>query len=192
MRSSNNGENQCMCGRFNIDTNDLLLRGFADEVMRQNLDLELRTGEIFPTNTVPILSGDGLIAGKWGFPKYKGSGVIINARAETVIEKPTFRDSFLVRRCLIPCSGYYEWDSNKNKMFITPASERTMYLCGFYKLIDGINNFAIMTAGSRGSVEEVHNRMPLIVNNESVDDWISDTNFASSYYLKMNPELKIV
>lgn len=181
-----------MCGRFNINTDDLLLRGFVDDVIRQNQDLELRTGEIFPTNTVPILSGGGLLAGKWGFPKYKGSGVIINARAETVIEKPTFRDSFLVRRCLIPCSGYYEWDSNKNKKFIIPESERTMYLCGFYKLIDGINSFVIMTADSRGNVEEVHNRMPLIVNNERVGDWLSDTDFASSYYLRMKPELKIV
>lgn len=181
-----------MCGRFNIDTDDLLLRGFADEVMRQNQDLELRTGEVFPTNTVPILSGGGLTAGKWGFPKFKGSGVIINARAETVIDKPTFRDSFFARRCLIPCSGYYEWDNDKNKKFICLTSKRTLYLCGFYKLIDGINNFVIMTAGSRGNVEVVHDRMPLIVDKDKVDDWINDTNFASSFYLKMNPKLKIV
>lgn len=181
-----------MCGRFNINTDDLLLKGFIDDIMRQNHDIELRSGEVFPTNTVPIISGGGLEYAKWGFPKYKGSGVIINARAETVIDKPTFRDSFVMRRCLIPCSGYYEWDSNKNKKYICPTDERAMYLCGFYKLIDGINNFVIMTAESRGNLAEIHNRMPLTVEKEKVRDWLDDIDFASSYYLRMKPEIKIV
>jgi len=66
-------------------------------------------GEVFPTNYAPVISSDGIAVLKWGFPNWKNSGVIINARAETALDKKTFSKPLRERRCAVPSSGFYEW-----------------------------------------------------------------------------------
>ena len=91
-----------MCGRFIIDDEvyaDIwkILANIAAEKNAVNA-LAVK-GEIFPTNIVPVYTPEGADAVKWGFPKWKGAGVIINARAETALEKSMFRKPLLERRC---------------------------------------------------------------------------------------------
>ena len=85
----------------------------------------IHTGEIFPTNAAPILLPDGQkMTPKpmtWGFPSFKGKGVIINARGETALDKPMFRRSVLERRCIVPTTGFYEWDSQKKEIPFSAA-----------------------------------------------------------------------
>ena len=116
-----------MCGRYAILTEEdnLEIRKIINEVNERFKDTEeitkMKTGEIFPTNTVPVNTADSynekvVNLFKWGFPNFKQtSGVIINARSESVEEKPTFRKILHSNRCLIPASGFFEWKLIEDK-----------------------------------------------------------------------------
>jgi putative SOS response-associated peptidase YedK len=109
-----------MCGRFYIEKDDPaeeLLKIIA-EIERKLKDdgLHIKQGEIFPTDIVPAIAnskthGVEPFAMKWGFSRFDGSGVIINARSETAMERSMFRQPMLERRCLIPASNYFEWQA---------------------------------------------------------------------------------
>ena len=96
-----------MCGRYSLapDQSQEIARIVA-EVQARFGAASIHTGEIYPTNAAPILLPDGQkMAPKpmiWGFPSFKGKGVIINARGETALEKTMFRRSLLERRCVVP------------------------------------------------------------------------------------------
>jgi len=102
-----------MCGRYLIDDEayaDILqiLHDLNAAQDRINMD-NISKGEVFPTNIAPVFVRDGVEAVKWGFPHWKNSGVIINARAETALEKKMFGKPLRERRCVVPSSGFYEW-----------------------------------------------------------------------------------
>ena len=69
---------------------------------------------------------------QWGFPQYQKKGLLINARAETALERKSFRDSVLHRRCVIPARHFYEWDSDKNKVTFFRKDAAVVYMAGFY------------------------------------------------------------
>ena len=103
-----------MCGRYYIEIDKDELEDICNQVQKnmdahEQLSFNMDTGEIFPTNIVPIRTGmNEYKAMKWGFPGYSGRP-IINARSETALEKPTFKKPMQTGRCLIPASAYYEW-----------------------------------------------------------------------------------
>ena len=78
-----------------------------------------RTGDVFPSQNAMILKGEGshLAAEqmRWGFPGFEKGKLLINARAESVLERRTFQDSVQHRRCIIPARGLYEWNKSKEK-----------------------------------------------------------------------------
>ena len=97
-----------MCGRYCLFEDE-------NEDIREILNRtegEFKTGEIFPTDKAPVLlwqqNAVNTVAVKWGFPGFKGKGVIINARAETVEEKRIFSNCLQTGRCIIPSTGFYE------------------------------------------------------------------------------------
>ena len=112
-----------MCGRYTVFTEQEIIemREILDEINRNfgGQAAQLKTGEIFPTNLAPVIIAEGgIMAARpmfWGFPKWKGSGVIINARAETAADKPIFRSSLATRRCIVPSTGFYEWKRVEGK-----------------------------------------------------------------------------
>ena len=96
-----------MCGRYYIEQEDIELQEILAALGH---DERIKTGEIYPTNTVPVLTSEKrpqLM--RWGFTRYDGKGSIINARSETVTEKPMFQKAMRERKCLIPASWYFEW-----------------------------------------------------------------------------------
>ena len=125
--------------------------------------VNLKTGEIFPTNLAPIIiSEGGVMAARpmfWGFPKWKGSGVIINARAETAADKPMFRSSLAARRCIVPSTGFYEWSHSgdkkqKDKYLINLPDTPMLYMAGIYNYYhesDGqqLPRFVILTTAGQ-------------------------------------------
>lgn len=121
-----------------------------------------------------------------GNDKFGGKGVLINARAETVTDKLTFRKSFLERRCLIPASGFYEWDTQKNKYYFNRSDGKVLYLGGFYRNEDGENRFIILTKQSTPPVEKHHNRIPVIVGEDIKELYLNDTDFAGHFILTDN------
>lgn len=125
-----------MCGRYTLFTDSEyreLIR-IIQEVGKRFPDQPVKTGEIYPTNRVPVLTGTHMeLAAEpciWGFPQYQRSGVIINARAETAIEKRTFKNSLLYDRCVVPSSGFYEWDKKKNKIRFNTHPDDVLYMAG--------------------------------------------------------------
>ncbi len=107
-----------------------------------------------------------------GRDRQKGNGLYINARAETALVKPTFRDSVRYRRCIIPARHFYEWDPEKNKVTFLKENDAPMYMAGFYDLYDGEDRFVILTTQANPSVSPVHPRMPLILERDEVKPWI--------------------
>jgi putative SOS response-associated peptidase YedK len=102
---------------------------------------------------------------------------IINARAETVTEKPMFRRSVAFQRCVIPATGFYEWDSAKHKYFFQMPGQ-PIYLAGIYDTINGVNCFIILTTAPNDSVAPIHDRMPLLLSHEQVRPWLVDAGAA--------------
>lgn len=178
-----------MCSRYYFDDdtmNDILnivketdasLRG-----MRVNRD-------IYPTDdaAVMIKSTDGIkLTGiRWGYPGINGSGVIINARAESVLEKKMFRGGIRHRRAVIPARYFYEWSRNKEKNTFRRKDRDTVCMAGFYDLTDGGEHFVIITTRANASMIKVHDRMPLILEKEQIKDWLSDDSAVESLLQQM-------
>jgi putative SOS response-associated peptidase YedK len=145
---------------------------------------------VAPTQTAPVIRMDGpgarqLDMFRWGLiPSWAKDtaigGSLINARAETIQEKPAFRAAFKARRCLVPISGFYEWkkiegEKRKQPYYITGADERPLLLAGLYehwKGEGGIDSFTIITTSPNELMAKLHDRMPVILGPEQIDAWL--------------------
>lgn len=183
-----------MCGRYNftVEQSDEI-REILEKLNAKTHGREVKTGEIFPTNQVPILIGDYNQASpalsSWGFPKFNKKGVIINARSETAFEKRTFRDSIINRRCIIPSTGFYEWDSEKRKIMFRLDGTNALYMAGMYNYYQEEMRFVILTAEANKSISDVHHRMPLVIPKNEIDTWILDDTVTNDILHRVPPQL---
>lgn len=169
-----------MCGRYYVD--DETVREIEKVVREVDAKLQKeRMGDVYPSQTAAVLTGKipGLKAEEmnWGFPQYQKKGLLINARAETVLERKMFRDSVLHRRCIIPAKHFYEWDSGKNKVTFFRKEEPILYMAGFYRRFQDEERFIIITTQANTSVKQVHDRMPLILEKSELEEWVFDDRF---------------
>ena len=140
-------------------------------------------GEIRPANVVPVIasrrSGEkAVFPMKWGF---SGRTLLMNARAETAPVKATFREAWASHRCIVPASWYFEWehivgnDGKKrtgDKYLIRPRGSSMTWLCGLYRIEDGLPVFVILTREPGEGIRFIHDRMPLIMPGDYVNEWI--------------------
>ena len=124
----------------------------------------------------------------WGFPRFDGKGLIINARAESVRERPAFRDSVEQRRCVIFARGFYEWNRSREKFSYEREDAPVLFMAGCFSRWEDGGHFVIITTAANPSVAPVHDRMPLILEPEEVKQWIQDAGAAWSL-LKKTPVL---
>ncbi len=120
---------------------------------------------------------------KWGFrPSWNKTGKMepINARFESISEKPIFRDSFEKRRCLIPATGWYEWKTTplgKVPFYHRLVDNKPMLFAGIYDDWNDTNEtrrtFCILKTDSDETISHIHQRMPLIIPSGSVDEWLN-------------------
>lgn len=112
--------------------------------------------------------------------------LLVNARVETMAEKPAFRDALKHGRCIIPASGYYEWHTNPDKSkqpyYITLADDRPMALAGLYATWVGpegeeIDSIATITVPANGQLSAVHDRMPAILEGDAIEQWLDVRGF---------------
>jgi len=133
---------------------------------------------------------------RWGLVPFWAKDVkigsrMINARAETVAEKPAFRRAFAKRRCLLPADGYYEWQSvpgvAKQPMYISRADGRSLAFAGLYELwrdpaVDRNDEDAwlwtatVITTSAPDELGMIHDRMPMIIDPASWSDWLDPAN----------------
>jgi putative SOS response-associated peptidase YedK len=185
-----------MCGRYTLFT-DRDLKEIDDIISQLASDANrdrMKTGEIFPTDMVPVLTPENRKAVPrlltWGFPSFHGKSVIINARSETVHEKPMFRSSLDKRRCVIPSTGFYEWNCEKKKFLYTLPGSPLLFMAGIYNQFEGENRFVILTTDSNSSVRDVHERMPVVLTKGQVEEWLFDDRAALEILHHERPELR--
>ena len=186
-----------MCTRFYIEPETDELHDILEEAKRSRLgELFMRagsqvltSGEIRPTNVVSVIATgknrrSGVFPMRWGF-QIPGGSLIVNARSETAAVKPTFRDAWKDHRCIIPASWYYEWEHMKtpsgksktgDKYAIQPKGEQTAWLCGLYRMEDGFPVFAVLTREPTQYLRQIHDRMPLILPKNMIQEWIRPDN----------------
>jgi putative SOS response-associated peptidase YedK len=98
---------------------------------------------------------------------------------ETVTEKPTFRDAFATRRCIIPASGWYEWSAPKTPWHVQLADGGVMGFAGLMLRSGGSNTrldgdrFVVMTSAADGDLASIHHRQPLVLPEESWQTWLT-------------------
>ena len=109
----------------------------------------------------------------WGI-EGKDNKLIINARAESVLEKPMFSGDFEHRRCVMPAESFYEWDKDRNKVTFFRKDKSPIYLAGIYQLSQNRDSFTILTTAANASMIRVHDRMPLMIERDNVRDWLYD------------------
>ena len=107
---------------------------------------------------------------------------LINARCETLLEKPSFKNLVDTQRCIVPSNGFYEWDPvSKLPYFVKPADSSLMIFCGLHTLwMDEnrrpVNTFTIITTKSNQIMSEIHHRMPVILEQGSEHKWLNRAN----------------
>ena len=170
-----------MCGRFTLHSRDRIkLKGLA------SLDLPFEARyNIAPSQNVLTIGdfGSGLEARllTWGLiPSWSTEGKgFINARAETLEEKPSFNESFRLRRCLIPADGFFEWKRTgreKRPFYFQVDDEMPFAFAGIWDTWsnrgDVVTSCAIITTAANELVVELHDRMPAILLHEFYDAWL--------------------
>ena len=181
-----------MCGRYALAQAHEALRvrfGFVDDPVAPY--------QIFPRyNVAPtqmaaiVTNGEGrkLKAMQWGLiPHWAREASIganlINARSDTVAEKPSFRDSFRRRRCLVPATGFFEWKKDplgksKQPMYITVKDQELFSFAGLWSVWEDpqkkleLLTFTILTTEPNEFMKTIHNRMPVILRPELEAVWL--------------------
>jgi putative SOS response-associated peptidase YedK len=169
-----------MCGRYTLysEKEDREIRRIVAAV-NQRFDEQIKPGDILPSDLAPVICKhrrdiiqNSLELMNWGYENPFKKGLIINARSETILEKPLFHEDFKQRRCLIPATGFYEWDTQKRQYVF--QTDQLLYLAGIYHRFMGSNKFVILTKPPNETVKSVHNRMPVLIPPAQREEWLED------------------
>jgi putative SOS response-associated peptidase YedK len=179
-----------MCGRFVLYRNlEQIKEAFVIEQVRWEPEASYN---IAPTQDVAVVvqreGKNSLEKMRWGLiPSWakdpKIGSRMINARSETLSEKPSFKRPFKSRRCLVIADGFFEWaetDHGKVPMFIRLKSQRLLGLAGLYDVWESpqgetINSCTIVTTRPNDFMQPIHNRMPLILPKPQETEWLDPT-----------------
>ncbi len=178
-----------MCGRYYVDDEtareiEKLIRQADRKLRQESMAAVKRIGEndIYPTQMAPVLEGRGglLCCGwqRWGFPGFQRKQVIFNARCESAMEKPMFRDSIRHGRMVVPATWFYEWNQRKEKSTFYRKDAPVLFMAGCCRQYEDGAHFVILTTGANASMKPVHDRMPLILEEDEIAPWILDENQA--------------
>ena len=186
-----------MCSRFCIDQEMWreLKELFGDlDRMFSGWKWNRSGQDIRPTNQSLVITAgaDNRLAPalqRWGLPDSYHKTTVINARAETALEKRMFRDSVASRRLAVPAARFYEWDREKQKVAFYRKGRPALYMAGFYSPGEDGWNFCILTTEANSSMRGVHDRMPLVIGREQVRDWILDGDRTEAFLAGRPPEL---
>ena len=186
-----------MCGRIDVQPNNInesVKAGFGvDWDTKENRDLR-------PSQLVDALlsvpTGFTRTSLQWGIRPSWSKQLLINAQAETVATKQTFSDSFKFRRCVIPCSGWYEWKifeegGQKQKFRFHAPDESTLFMAGIWFGENATpSQLVTLTTHPTPQCEQIHHRMPLLLQSDQVPSWLTDPPAAFERLLRA-PDLPL-
>ena len=185
-----------MCGRFvGAFSAEVLMEEMSDALSEANMTMSFGNDSLFasnyntaPTHTVPILRHEESVVVvdpmQWGLvPSWSKDPTVgskmINARSETITEKPSFRQSVPGRRCIIPMSGFYEWDrtdvKRKVPYFVTRADGHIMLVAGIWTpspALEGRHTFSLITRESVDDLSHIHSRSPVELHAGDALEWM--------------------
>jgi putative SOS response-associated peptidase YedK len=178
-----------MCGRYSFI--------LEDEMIRERFGVNVRSAiykaryNCAPNQNLAVISNETpgeLSLYRWGLVPFwaKDPAIgnkLINARVETILEKPAFKNSFKSKRCLVLCDGFYEWkkDVHKTPFRITRRDGLAFTMAGIWdKWIDlngeELRSFAILTTLPNSLMEKIHDRMPVILDRKTEKKWIENSS----------------
>lgn len=174
-----------MCGRYTMTSPDDLVHEFG--LFELPFDLKPRYN-VAPTQEAPVVVGGEtrqLKLFRWGLvPSWaedtKGAARMINARAETVHEKPSFREAFASRRCLVCTDGFYEWKrEGKSRLphLMRRKNRQPIAFAGIWERFVAhddqvVHTFAALTTEANSMMSSIHHRMPVIIEPADYDRWL--------------------
>jgi len=164
-----------MCGRLNVIDSPLV------EQVCEFLGIDFSTTtniDLSPTQWVAsiVMRDDKIqqLNTTWGIKPEWSKKLLINAQAETVALKKTFKQAFAERRCIVPCSGWYEWrdegGKRKQKYLFEHANNEPFYMAGIYYL-DTNAQLVSLTIEPNDQCKTIYSRMPLLIEPHQVEQW---------------------
>lgn len=203
-----------MCGRFTLNAKPgEIEREFAAAAVGAAKQAEETTQRfnIAPSQIITAVrqfESERIVSGlKWGlvpsWAKEESIGSrMINARAESITEKPSFRNAFRSRRCLIPSSGFYEWKrlgdkAGKQPFYFYLTNKPVFGFAGLWetwKTVEGneLETCTIITTEANAVLAPVHDRMPVIIKPENYEEWLDpkemDTDYLQKFLAPYPPE----
>ncbi|MFC1780303.1 SOS response-associated peptidase [Patescibacteria group bacterium] len=193
-----------MCGRFAQGDTDAIYSKYRvkiSESLRKKIHPRYN---IAPFQIVPVVTQDEdkknkLELMRWGFIPYWAKDVkigykLINARSETIFEKPSFKRSAKSKRCIVPATGFYEWKhagNSKIPYFVKPSKDSLFSLAGLFdEWMDPegkkVKTFTILTTEPNKVLKPIHKRMPVVLEKNEEEPWIGkrvqDTDLLESLF----------
>ncbi|MBU2981706.1 SOS response-associated peptidase [Lentibacter algarum] len=199
-----------MCGRIaNTLPSDSMARLFA--ALPSNSLPSVPNFNICPTNDIHVVRASGdtggasraLVAMRWGFIPHwyktpNDGPLLINARAETIAEKPAFRAAVRSHRCLIPASGYYEWtkdaEGKRLPWYFTRADRESVVMAGIWQTWssgegdDAQDTCAVVTCAANAATADVHHRMPVILAPRDWGKWLGEEGKGAAILMQPAPD----
>ena len=171
----------------------------ADKMVHKLGRPVIREGEVKPTDIAPVMAPNSkgnraVFPMSWGFilpdkENTKRAQPLINVRSETADSKSTFKECWQRRRCVVPASYYFGWehfikpDGSKktgDKYTIQPAGATVTWLAGLYRMENGFPYFTILTREPFGELSRIHDRMPLLLPENVLGEWINPNTDADT------------
>jgi len=194
-----------MCGRMNITDNEGI-RLLMDLVGMPSWPSIQARYNVAPTASLDVLARDperdvithldahwGLIP-VWAKPG-QFSSPLINARSETVWEKPSFKNLVKRQRICIPITGFYEWHraaKKKTPFFIYPADNKAMLIAGIYQKSSERIDVSILTTNANAAMAPIHHRMPVIITADAANEWLLNDDVDVLNNLMHNPNENVL
>jgi len=193
-----------MCGRFAVTLpGDAMAQLFGAEPANDLPDVP--NYNICPTNPVHVIRSENgsrkLGAMRWGFLPHwyktpSDGPLLINARAETIAQKPAFAKAARTRRCLIPATGFYEWvkdaDGKRLPFYIHPAGEGPLVFAGVWRDWEagGVahRTCAIVTCMANMAMSQIHHRMPVLIAPQDWGKWLGEEGHGAATLMQPAPE----
>lgn len=189
-----------MCGRMTSTTTaDEIAKQFEAQLVTKEAEDLAASYNVAPTQDIMVVANhkdDGRVLETmhWGLVPFfskdmKGSARMINARAESVPDKPAYRRAFTKHRCIIPADGFYEWQKvdskTKQPWFFKPKNGELIAFAGLWEVwhdpekpkdADPVFSVTIITTEANKDMEGVHDRMPLILKGKDLEEWLDPEN----------------
>ena len=176
-----------MCGRYTLtctDADTLIANLPFDAFSETRIELRPRYN-VAPGQRSPVIySNEGrliLANALWGFER-STEGLVINARSETAERTAMFRDAFRSGRCLVPADGFIEWrrEGRVKQPYLFQTDDRSLFsMAGLWR--DG--RYVVLTQDSAGEVEDIHDRMPVVLSGERAQQWLNEGELSEPPHL---------